>query len=206
MIDWIFTCKQSPLSCSPSSGSFGCAQPPLGRAFRLEWIQFPSVTDHWLLYWAVRSEAGSDWKATSLLLNAAELTNVLPKALPSFKHRSRQDYRLTSQRQAYRGSPRGMVAIGVGECCRHQLGVHRIAATPSVPFSVVRLVTTVQDVPKLGSAGSLVDVAPGFARNYLVPQKKAAYLSRSQRQAAGPGVGTGAGAVPPVSPALHVRL
>lgn len=30
-----------------------------------------------------------------------------------------------------------------------------------------------QDVSKLGKAGDLVEVAPGYARNYLVPQKMA---------------------------------
>jgi large subunit ribosomal protein L9 len=33
----------------------------------------------------------------------------------------------------------------------------------------VQLVLT-QDVSKLGKAGDLVDVAPGYARNYLIPQ------------------------------------
>ena len=30
-----------------------------------------------------------------------------------------------------------------------------------------------QDVSKLGKSGDLVEVAPGYARNYLIPQKKA---------------------------------
>ena len=30
-----------------------------------------------------------------------------------------------------------------------------------------------QEVPKLGHLGDLVEVAPGYARNYLVPQGKA---------------------------------
>lgn len=30
-----------------------------------------------------------------------------------------------------------------------------------------------QDISKLGKAGDLVEVAPGYARNYLIPQKKA---------------------------------
>jgi large subunit ribosomal protein L9 len=30
-----------------------------------------------------------------------------------------------------------------------------------------------QDVPKLGRLGDLIEVAPGYARNYLVPQGKA---------------------------------
>jgi large subunit ribosomal protein L9 len=30
-----------------------------------------------------------------------------------------------------------------------------------------------QDVRKLGKAGDLVEVAPGHARNYLIPQKMA---------------------------------
>jgi large subunit ribosomal protein L9 len=36
----------------------------------------------------------------------------------------------------------------------------------------VQLVLT-QDVSKLGKLGDLVDVAPGYARNYLIPQKLA---------------------------------
>lgn len=34
----------------------------------------------------------------------------------------------------------------------------------------VQLVLT-QDVSKLGKLGDLVEVAPGYARNYLIPQK-----------------------------------
>lgn len=30
-----------------------------------------------------------------------------------------------------------------------------------------------QDISKLGKSGDLVEVAPGYARNYLIPQKKA---------------------------------
>ena len=30
-----------------------------------------------------------------------------------------------------------------------------------------------QDVEKLGNAGTMQEVKPGFARNYLLPQKKA---------------------------------
>lgn len=30
-----------------------------------------------------------------------------------------------------------------------------------------------EDIEKLGSAGDIVDVKPGFGRNYLIPQKKA---------------------------------
>ena len=30
-----------------------------------------------------------------------------------------------------------------------------------------------QDVSKLGKSGDLVEVAPGYARNYLIPQKMA---------------------------------
>lgn len=36
----------------------------------------------------------------------------------------------------------------------------------------VRLILR-EDVPSLGHAGDLVDVRPGFARNYLIPQGKA---------------------------------
>ena len=30
-----------------------------------------------------------------------------------------------------------------------------------------------EEVPSLGDAGDVVDVKPGFARNYLIPQRKA---------------------------------
>jgi large subunit ribosomal protein L9 len=40
----------------------------------------------------------------------------------------------------------------------------------------VQLVLT-QDVSKLGRSGDLVEVAPGFARNYLVPQGKATHVT-----------------------------
>ena len=34
------------------------------------------------------------------------------------------------------------------------------------------------DVPKLGSAGDIKNVAPGFARNYLIPRGLAAQAER----------------------------
>jgi large subunit ribosomal protein L9 len=34
-------------------------------------------------------------------------------------------------------------------------------------------VILIQDVPSLGKAGDLVQVAPGFGRNYLIPKKQA---------------------------------
>ncbi|BAY26881.1 50S ribosomal protein L9 [Calothrix sp. NIES-2100] len=40
----------------------------------------------------------------------------------------------------------------------------------------VQLVLT-QDVNKLGKLGDLVDVAPGYARNYLIPQKMATHAT-----------------------------
>jgi large subunit ribosomal protein L9 len=40
----------------------------------------------------------------------------------------------------------------------------------------VQLVLT-QDVSKLGRTGDLVEVAPGYARNYLVPQGKASHVT-----------------------------
>ncbi|BAY90977.1 MULTISPECIES: 50S ribosomal protein L9 [unclassified Tolypothrix] len=40
----------------------------------------------------------------------------------------------------------------------------------------VQLVLT-QDVSKLGKLGDLVDVAPGYARNYLIPQKLATHAT-----------------------------
>ena len=40
----------------------------------------------------------------------------------------------------------------------------------------VQLVLT-QDVYKLGKLGDLVDVAPGYARNYLIPQKFATHAT-----------------------------
>ena len=35
-----------------------------------------------------------------------------------------------------------------------------------------------QDVSKLGRSGDLVEVAPGYARNYLIPQKIAVHATR----------------------------
>jgi large subunit ribosomal protein L9 len=40
----------------------------------------------------------------------------------------------------------------------------------------IQLVLT-QDVSKLGKLGDLVDVAPGYARNYLIPQKMATHAT-----------------------------
>ncbi|MBW4615473.1 MAG: 50S ribosomal protein L9 [Desmonostoc vinosum HA7617-LM4] len=40
----------------------------------------------------------------------------------------------------------------------------------------VQLVLT-QDISKLGKSGDLVDVAPGYARNYLIPQKLATHAT-----------------------------
>ncbi|MDZ7958875.1 MAG: 50S ribosomal protein L9 [Aulosira sp. DedQUE10] len=40
----------------------------------------------------------------------------------------------------------------------------------------IQLVLT-QDVSKLGKLGDLVDVAPGYARNYLIPQKLATHAT-----------------------------
>lgn len=34
-----------------------------------------------------------------------------------------------------------------------------------------------QDISKLGKSGDLVEVAPGYARNYLIPQKKATHAT-----------------------------
>ncbi len=34
-----------------------------------------------------------------------------------------------------------------------------------------------QDVSKLGKSGDLVEVAPGYARNYLIPQKKGVHAT-----------------------------
>ncbi|MBD2694628.1 50S ribosomal protein L9 [Anabaena catenula] len=34
-----------------------------------------------------------------------------------------------------------------------------------------------QDITKLGKSGDLVDVAPGYARNYLIPQKLATHAT-----------------------------
>lgn len=53
-----------------------------------------------------------------------------------------------------------------------------------------------QDVEDLGPAGSFVEVAPGFARNFLIPHKRARYLSRGQKQGAGPGKGRSATQLP----------
>ena len=36
-----------------------------------------------------------------------------------------------------------------------------------------------EDVPRLGHAGDVVDVKPGYARNYLLPQGKAILATRS---------------------------
>ena len=35
-----------------------------------------------------------------------------------------------------------------------------------------------QDVPKLGSSGTVQDVKPGFARNYLIPQGMAVIATK----------------------------
>ena len=35
-----------------------------------------------------------------------------------------------------------------------------------------------EDVNKLGDAGDIVDVAPGYGRNYLIPQKKAVMATK----------------------------
>jgi large subunit ribosomal protein L9 len=54
---------------------------------------------------------------------------------------------------------------------------------------VVKVILT-EDVPKLGSAGTIQDVANGFARNYLIPQGMATIATRGsirqveERQAA----------------------
>ena len=40
----------------------------------------------------------------------------------------------------------------------------------------------VEDVPSLGHAGELVSVKPGYARNYLVPQGKAALATEARVQ------------------------
>lgn len=37
-----------------------------------------------------------------------------------------------------------------------------------------------EDVPKLGQAGDLVSVKPGFARNFLIPQRKALIATESR--------------------------
>jgi large subunit ribosomal protein L9 len=46
-------------------------------------------------------------------------------------------------------------------------------------MSLVDLILT-DDVPKLGEAGDLVRVKPGFARNYLLPQGKAAVATKAK--------------------------
>jgi large subunit ribosomal protein L9 len=54
---------------------------------------------------------------------------------------------------------------------------------------VMKIILT-QDVPKLGSSGTVQDVAPGFARNYLIPQGMAVIATKGsikqveERQAA----------------------
>ena len=57
---------------------------------------------------------------------------------------------------------------------------------------------TPQDIPLLGNAGSSVEVSPGFARNYLVPLKKASYLSPQRKKPSRRKDGTDAAAVSPV--------
>ena len=49
-----------------------------------------------------------------------------------------------------------------------------------MPMNVILL----ERVPKLGQMGDVVKVKPGFARNYLLPQKKA--LRASLQQACAP--------------------
>ncbi|KEJ90187.1 50S ribosomal protein L9 [Sulfitobacter donghicola] len=44
-------------------------------------------------------------------------------------------------------------------------------------------VILLQRVPKLGQMGDVVDVKPGFARNYLLPQKKALTASKANVEA-----------------------
>jgi large subunit ribosomal protein L9 len=39
-----------------------------------------------------------------------------------------------------------------------------------------------EDIEKLGSRGDLVNVAPGYARNYLLPQRKAVAATDSNRK------------------------
>ena len=45
----------------------------------------------------------------------------------------------------------------------------------------VRLILR-EDVPSLGHAGDLVDVRPGFARNFLLPQKKALRANEANKK------------------------
>ena len=40
-----------------------------------------------------------------------------------------------------------------------------------------------EDIPKLGSMGDTVEVAPGYGRNYLIPQGKAVLASRTNIKA-----------------------
>lgn len=40
-----------------------------------------------------------------------------------------------------------------------------------------------EDIPKLGNMGDTVEVAPGFGRNYLIPQGKAVLASRTNVKA-----------------------
>jgi large subunit ribosomal protein L9 len=40
-----------------------------------------------------------------------------------------------------------------------------------------------EDIPRLGEAGELVKVRPGFARNYLLPQGKAILATESSKKA-----------------------
>lgn len=47
-------------------------------------------------------------------------------------------------------------------------------------------VVLVQDVPALGSAGEIVEVRPGFARNKLVPRRLAVYASKENLLAFSP--------------------
>jgi large subunit ribosomal protein L9 len=43
-------------------------------------------------------------------------------------------------------------------------------------------VILLDDVPKLGNTGDLVNVKPGFARNYLLPKKKATLASERNKR------------------------
>ena len=46
-------------------------------------------------------------------------------------------------------------------------------------MGLVKLVLR-EDVPKLGHAGEVVSVKPGYARNFLLPQGKAALASEAR--------------------------
>jgi large subunit ribosomal protein L9 len=46
-------------------------------------------------------------------------------------------------------------------------------------MSLTRLILR-EDVPRLGDAGDLVSVKPGYARNYLLPQGKAIIATESR--------------------------